>query len=72
MKAITDRNWTALRKRLLDTWVELDERTLDRTKHDYGHLVELIETATGESRNAVRRKLDELIEHSRFTPPEVS
>lgn len=54
-------SWKQVRGRIQEAWGSLSDDDLDRSNGQLDQLIGRIEARTGETREAIRRKLDEIV-----------
>lgn len=59
-------NWKQMKGRLKEAWGALTDDELDKVEGKRDRLEGLIEEKTGESREAVRRRIDELSREAKY------
>jgi hypothetical protein len=58
---LSDAQWNELQSQIQQHWDKIDEEALQEARNDVGKLAGLIEQQTGESRQAIERTLQQLI-----------
>jgi hypothetical protein len=54
--------WPQIKPALRNVWEFLDEDTLDRSSGDLSAIASLVQEKTGEDRNQIKEKLDQLLD----------
>lgn len=58
---VLDGNWTSIKGQIQETWGHLTDNDLQKVKGDAKQLVGLIQTKTGEAREQIEAKLEDLV-----------
>lgn len=63
----TSTDWSVFQDRLKEIWDDLKEGDLDGAQNSFEELVDRVQTVTGEKREQVQQKLEDLAERFNIT-----